>query len=244
LTCDAHPDRRYDSDFLTLKRLCSEQAFGKVLEAEFHHDLQDPPWLTRLAGPRRQGSGMAYTAGSHVIDQALTLFGLPAFVTGFFHSFTQGVEENEDSYTITMEYDSGLVVHIKTNAVSIMPKVLTYLIRGSQGSFIKFGTDPQLGHHLSGIAATDPAFGMEDEEDWGQLSTSTRARPEQTKIKELWVGKIPSEKGNWAGYYQDLASTLLHGEPLQVEPEQARHTIRVIELAWESVVNKTKVPFL
>jgi predicted dehydrogenase len=137
-------DRRYDSDFLTLKKVIAEGHLGRIHKAEFHHDLPDPPWLSRFPVERTPGSGMAFNAGSHILDQALLLFGLPTSVTAFYRTL-RGIEsDNEDSYTITLQYGTPLIVHVKTNAVSVMPRVMTQFIRETQGTFINFGADPQL----------------------------------------------------------------------------------------------------
>jgi predicted dehydrogenase len=188
---------------------------------------------------------MTFGLGSHTIDQALLLFGPPTRITGFQRTH-RGIEsETEDSFTAVLEYgkqpghvSDGLLVTVKTLAVSALKDQIKYIARGTKGSYIKYGSCIQEIHVLS-QKPTDQNFGVEPESLWGNLTTKgSKAFDEkyQTYDKELdlWTGKIPTEKGHWLGYYETLRDALNGKTELAVKPEQSRDGIRVIELIRES----------
>ena len=134
-------DRRYDSDFLTLRHLIRNNAFGKITEFENHYDIEMPPFMVRNKTVEFvPGEGMMFAAGSHSIDQAVVLFGRPASVTAFLRSM-RGIESDiDDTFTIILQYDGewkDLLVTIKTAIVSPMFDQLKTFVRGSEGSFVK-----------------------------------------------------------------------------------------------------------
>jgi predicted dehydrogenase len=236
-------DRRYDNDYLTLKSLVNQSAFGDILEVQLHHDLTGNPWIQKMDQKRVTGNGMAYVAGSHAVDHALDLFGTPRTVTAWFRSFRGTPSDNEDSYHITLTYDSPLIVHVKTNAMSIMPRVLTHFVRGSSGSWLKFGSDPQVGQAIEGIEPGSVGYGEDPESRWGQLATKERFSEVQQKEGNLWVGKVRTIPGNWPGYYSDLVKAIKGSAPIKVNPETSRVGIRIIELAWQSVQEERTVEY-
>lgn len=239
-SADDISDRRYDSDFLTLQHLVKNSAFGQITECEIHYDFDFPSWISGWTSPEYSpGNGMMFGLGSHTIDQALELFGLPSSVTGFYRSL-RGVEsKTDDSFTIILQYTGvkkNLIVTIKTSVVATMQLPLKYLVRGYDGSFVKFGDDKQESQIAAGLTTTSPGFGFEKEETHGLLTTKEKFSDDQTLDEGCgkWVGKIPSLKGDYEGFYRDLVKTIRGEGELVVKPRQSRDGIRVIELARES----------
>ena len=140
LTC--FQNRRYDSDFRTLRHLMSQDAFGKVAEFSNHYDLDNPDWVKGWTDPGYvPGSGMLYGLGTHSIDQTLLLFGLPKSITAFTQAHRMD-SETDDTFTVILQYSGEqkkLLCTIKTTIVSPVPmeKALKYWVRGSKGAFIK-----------------------------------------------------------------------------------------------------------
>jgi predicted dehydrogenase len=134
-------DRRYDSDFLTLRDLVNKNAFGTVTEFENHYDVEMPAWMVKNKTIEYvPGEGMTFGLGAHSIDQALVLFGKPASVTGFLRSVRGVDSEIDDTFTIILQYTGekkNLLVTIKTAIASPMQDQLKTFIRGTEGSFIK-----------------------------------------------------------------------------------------------------------
>lgn len=243
------PDRRYDSDFLTLCSVLPH--LGKVHEVTIQHDIPDAPFIHRIPAQRVEGAGMAYTAGSHIVDQALILFGRPTSVTAFFRSLRaddKSVEAlTEDSYTIMLGYEPDpLLVTLKTNARSIMPRQMTHFVRGTQGTFVNFGNDVQFGQASQGMLPGSKGWGVSSSrEDWAEVSTKQRVQLpglEQQQVSGIWTGKVPPIKGDWPGFYRDLASRVRGDTQVGVGSAIPRDGIRILELAWRSAQEGRTVP--
>ena len=133
------PDRRWDSDFLTLQDLIRNNAFGRIVEFESHFDRFKPsiagskPWKTRP----EPGGGAIYDLGTHMIDQIVVLFGLPKRITAFLGS--QRVDNSggyEDSCMVLLHYD-GMMAMVKVAVVSPEAAQLRFWVRGEKGSYKK-----------------------------------------------------------------------------------------------------------
>jgi len=190
---------------------------------------------------------MVFGLGTHTIDQALHLFGPPSSVTGFFRS-NRGVDSDvDDTHTIILQYtgSSGdrrnLLVTVKTAIVTPLKDQLRFFARGTKGSYLKFGTDPQEARAIAapGQPATDPSFGLEDEGIWGTLSTTApfdEACQTLDEASGLWIGKYPSLPGWYRGYYENVAAAVRGEAEVFVRAETSRDGLRVIELARRSHV--------
>ncbi|KAJ5963119.1 oxidoreductase [Penicillium waksmanii] len=231
-------DRRWDGDFLTLEHILDKGALGTVTEAEIHYDFENPPWVSSMAAKGyTPGDGNMFGLGSHTIDQALVLFGRPKSVIGIM-TVLRGIEsETEDSFTLILQYDSPLLVTVKTTIVTPMVNQPKYLIRGTKGSYLKFGTDVQEDQILSGIQSTSAEFGIGDSTDDGILTTYDEFdgtyQTYNSKAKKF-SGKYPTLPGRNRGYYENLADVLRGRSDLKVQPQQSRDGIRLMELARES----------
>ncbi|GIZ46308.1 hypothetical protein CKM354_000943700 [Cercospora kikuchii] len=230
LTC--FQNRRYDSDFRTLKHLIDQKSFGKITEFENHYSVDNPPWMHNSKNATAQpGEGLLYGLGSHSIDQTLLLFGVPKSVTAFTRSLL--VKNGaDDSFTIILQYDGDqkdLLVTIKTTAVIPLPthKILKYRVLGTHGTFHKTGEDPQIEHFFDGVSVTDEGkFGVEPEKSHGWLST----RLEGNKFD----GTVKSQRGCYVDYYRDVVAAIRGEKEVVVKAEESRNGIRLIELALES----------
>ncbi|KAK0751632.1 oxidoreductase [Schizothecium vesticola] len=236
-------NRRFDSDFRTLDFLINKGALGTVLEADIHFDFPSPGWISGWTKKEYSpGQGMSFGLGTHTIDQALHLFGPPASVTGFFRS-NRGIDSDvDDTFTIILQYagdQRNLLVTIKTAIVTHMKDQLRFFARGTKGTYLKFGTDPQEARAIAapGQPATDPSFGLEDESIWGTLSTTSpfdEAHQVLDPASGLYVGRFPSLPGWYRGYYENVAAAVRGEAEVFVRPETARDGLRVIELARQS----------
>ncbi|KAG9251418.1 uncharacterized protein F5Z01DRAFT_279810 [Emericellopsis atlantica] len=234
-------NRRWDSDFRTLQSLLAKNALGKIMEAELHYDFEAAPWLKHMTAKEyTPGAGHAFGLGTHNIDQAYVLFGRPKSVTAFFRS-QRGIDsEVEDSFTIILQYADEKLVTVKTCVVSCMEKQLKQLIRGTEGSWIKWqqrSTCTQEEQIAQGVKPLDPAFGKEPPGLEGTLTTYKEFdasfqtyQPETNK----YSGQAPSLPGHWVGLYESLADAILGKGELQVKASEARDVLRIIELARES----------
>ncbi|KAK1855320.1 nad binding rossmann fold-containing protein [Colletotrichum chrysophilum] len=242
LTC--FQNRRWDGDFQTLRKLIKEDALGDIKEAEIHYDFESPPWLSSMNKKEyTPGDGMAFGLGTHSIDQAVTLFGRPKSVTGFFRA-QRGIEsEVEDSFTIVLQYDGAQkdsLVTVKTSVTTPMAQQLKHLMRGTKGSWLKFqqrSTCPQEEQIAEGRKPLEPGFGEEPAELRGILTTYKEFDGTVQKYDEAtkkYTGRYPSITGRWLGIYENLADAINGKAELEVKATQSRDAIRIIELARES----------
>lgn len=189
---------------------------------------------------------MMFGLGSHTIDQALVLFGPPTSVTGFYRSL-RGVESPiDDSFTIILQYSGAqknLLVTVKTSVVATMQYPLKYFIRGYDGTFIKYGDDRQESFISEGKTTSSPGFGFEPEAMHGLLTTKKQFNTGQVEESGNWVGKFPSLKGDYCGFYVDLVKAIRGEAELKVSPGLPRDGIRMIELARESADRGSTLPF-
>jgi scyllo-inositol 2-dehydrogenase (NADP+) len=224
-------NRRYVSDFLTIRQLLNEKALGEPVEFEAHYDRYRPE--RRPNAWREQnspGSGILYDLGAHLIDQAFCLFGLPGYITADIRIQRPDAQAT-DYFELWLDYDF-LKIILKAGMLVREPGP-RYIIHGIRGSFIKNGEDPQEALLRKGVLPLTPDWGREPEENFGLLHTEMNG----VIIKE----KYPSLPGNYGGFYTDLYNTIRKGEPLKVKPEHGFNTIRLIELATESSEKKCRV---
>lgn len=136
-----YQNRRFDADFITLKKILADGVLGDVAEFETHFDRHrpDPPpatWKVKDV----PGHGSIYDLGTHLIDQVYHLYGKPQKITGFIGNQRRGVTEGPpDSQTVLLQYP-GLLVTVKAAVVSPEAEQLRYWVRGTKGSFKKVCT--------------------------------------------------------------------------------------------------------
>jgi len=217
-------NRRWDGDFLTIQKIISEGLLGRLVEYEAHFDryrnyLQPESWKEQAVS----GTGTIYNLGSHLIDQALVLFGLPESVFADIRMVRSGAEVDDD-LTLLLKYPE-IKVTLKASYLVREPGP-KFLLHGTQGSFLKWGIDPQEEELKSGKWPSGADWGKENEENWGILNT---------EINGLhYNGMIETLPGNYMKYYDDIYEAIINNRKPAVTAEQGRDVIRVIEAAKES----------
>lgn len=219
-------NRRWDGDFLTVKRVVENSALGSLIEYESHYDrfvnyLRPNTWKEE----EKPGTGILYDLGSHLIDQALVLFGLPQAVRGDLRR-QRPQSQIDDSFEVGLYYDSGLKVTLKGSMLvrEIGPR---YILHGQEGSFVKYGLDPQEERLKAGLSPVgDPQWGVDAEMDWGILNTQVDGLH--------FRGKVETLTGDYRSYYQNIYEAIVQGKELEVKPEDGYNVIRVIERAMQS----------
>jgi scyllo-inositol 2-dehydrogenase (NADP+) len=226
-----YKNRRYVSDFLTIRQLLKENVLGEIVEFEAHYDRYRPEQRPNAwREENTPGSGILYDLGAHLIDQTFCLFGLPKFVTADIR-IQRPHARTTDYFELWLDYDFTKVI-LKSGMLVREPGP-RYAIHGRLGSFIKSGEDPQEALLRKGILPVAPDWGQETEDIFGLLHTEINGKI----IKE----KYPSLPGSYGFLYDDLYNTIVKKEPLKVKPEHGFNTIRLIELATESNEKKCRV---
>ena len=217
-------NRRWDGDFLTVKSLIDQGLLGRLVEFEAHFDRFkneiDPDKWREQPGP---GTGNLYDLGSHMIDQALVLFGWPESVSADLRIQRTGGKVN-DYFHIHLHHKD-IVVTVKGGFLVREPGP-RYILHGTEGSFIKHGLDPQEDALREGHRPDKSQWGEEDPSAWGMLNT---------QIGGLhYRGRIETLPGNYMGFYDNLHDAIRQGQPQAVPAEDGLNVIRIIEAARES----------
>jgi predicted dehydrogenase len=224
-------NRRYVCDFLTIKKILSENLLGEIVEFEAHYDRYRPEAKPNAWREKNEpGSGILYDLGSHLIDQALYLFGFPKTITADVR--LQRPHAKVDDY-FDLRLDYGFTKIILESGMLVREPGPRYMIHGMKGSFIKSGEDPQEELLKAGAIPNTPDWGKEAEENWGLLHTEINGKI----VKE----KYPSFNGNFGYYYKNLFETIRNGLPLKEKAEHGFNTIRMVELALESNQKKCTI---
>ncbi|HVZ98144.1 MAG TPA: Gfo/Idh/MocA family oxidoreductase [Chitinophagaceae bacterium] len=221
-------NRRYDSDYKTIKKVLSQNLLGKIVEAELHFDRYkeelSPKLHKEVPGP---GAGSLYDLGSHLIDQALQLFGMPKMLFADIADF-RPLSEVTDYFEIIFYYDDKRV-RVKSSYIVREP-LPGYVFHGMKGSFIKPKTNIQEEALQAGKAPDMPGWGTEPDAEKGLLHTEIDGK----EVREY----IPSERGNYNEYYDGMYDAIRNGKPVPVSAEDALKVIRIIELAYQSSDSK------
>lgn len=212
-------NRRWDGDFLTIKKLLAEKALGEVKQFESHFDRFRPQVRQRWREQPGAGSGIWYDLGPHLVDQALQLFGSPQSLTARCLTLRENSQAT-DYFHVLLHYP-GLEVVLHASPFCAAPNS-RYRVEGSQGSFIKYGLDPQEEQLKSGQPPHEETFGIESQESYGTL------------YKEDSFIKIQTERGRYLGYYQGLLEAVHSGKPNPVNPAEIVEVIQILELAEQS----------
>jgi scyllo-inositol 2-dehydrogenase (NADP+) len=212
-------NRRWDSDFLTVKKMIEEKQLGEILNFEIHFnrfkpDLNPKKWKET----NTPSSGVLYDLGAHIIDQTIVLFGVPKKVWG--QTFPQREHSTiDDAFDIQLDYGK-LKVTLRSSLM-VREDSPRYIIHGSKSSFVKYGIDIQEDQLKAGVMPIGTAFGIEPAIQQGMLYTE--------KNKTPFTEKIETEKGNWAILFQNVYEAIMENKTLLVKPEEIVEQIKIIE---------------
>ncbi|MEM7511963.1 MAG: oxidoreductase [Bacteroidota bacterium] len=217
-------NRRWDSDFLTVKKVVEEGLLGRIVSFESHFDryrtfIKPATWKEDDA----PGTGILYNLGSHLIDQALVLFGEPEEV----FADLRVVRTNgrvPDYFTLILFYPT-FTATLKASYL-VKGRHPKYQVLGEMGSFKKFGMDPQEDALKAGTTYGSEGWGEEVEENWGILDAN---------INGLDVsGHVESIPGSYLSFYENIYQAIREGKPLEVKAKTALKTVQIIEASYES----------
>ncbi len=216
-------NRRWDGDFLTVKEVIEKGLMGRLVSFESHFDRFRNYIQESWKEDDSLGAGTLYNLGSHMIDQALQLFGMPAYL--FADVRAQRTDSRvDDSFDIFMHYAD--VKCIVRGSYLVKEGGPRYILHGTEGSFLKYGFDPQEQDLKEGQLPDSPNWGTEAPEYWGVLNQDRAGEDHKQTIETI--------PGNYGSYYDSIYAHLRNGTPLVVSAESARDVIRVIEAAYES----------
>lgn len=214
-----YQNRRWDADYLTLKQLAGDGGLGQVHLFESRFERWSPHGLRAWKGTSgvADGGGILFDLGSHLIDQALQLFGPVAKVYGETarHIRAEDSDADDDAF-VSLLHESGVRSHLSMNLVSAL-QLPRFHVLGSSAAYTKWGLDGQEAALAAGLLPTDPGYGVEPEEAWGKLGVPGD------------IHKVPAQKGAYPQFYRQLAAALAGDGPVPVDPADAVAVLRIIE---------------
>ncbi len=211
-------NRRWDGDFLTVRRLIESGRLGEVMLFEAHWDRFRPAIGAGWREAAGDGAGLLYDLGPHMLDQALLLFGTPDALEADIQAQREGAVA-DDCWRLTLRYGAKRVV--LSAAMLVAAPRPRFALHGTGGSFVKYGLDTQEAALRAGRGPGDTGFGQSSED--GMLTG-----PDGVTVK------IPTERGNYAEFYRAVAASVIEGAPPPVDPADAREGLRLIALARQS----------
>ncbi|MFJ3983096.1 Gfo/Idh/MocA family protein [Streptomyces fungicidicus] len=229
-------NRRWDNDFLTLRKLLDDGELGDVYRFESRFER----WRPQLKGGWRESGdpaeigGLLYDLGSHVVDQALVLFGPVTAVYAEAVVRRDGAQTDDDTF-IALTHANGVRSHLYVSATTAQlgPR---FRVLGSKAGYVKHGLDPQEAAlrdgDRPGTAGAD--WGTEPEELWGRVGAG------ESPVTG-GGSPVPTLPGDYPAYYAAVAQALLEGAPNPVTAREAAATLDVLEAARRSALEKVTV---
>ncbi|NRD72848.1 oxidoreductase [Shewanella sp. VB17] len=220
-------NRRWDGDFLTVQKLLKNNSLGEIKYFESHYDRFRPTVRQRWREEPGPGSGIWYDLGSHLVDQTITLFGLPQALTARCLSL-RNASKTTDYFHVQLHYSEHEVV-LHASSFTAAPNS-RFRLEGSKGSFIKYGFDPQEKQLQNGLMPDQLGYGVEEKAQYGSLYGETSVEP------------IETEMGCYQQYYQGIASAINIGSRNPVNPIDAVNVLTILELAEMSSRERKTLP--
>ncbi|MGH2984523.1 MAG: Gfo/Idh/MocA family oxidoreductase [Solirubrobacterales bacterium] len=224
-------NRRWDSDQLTLRRLLVEGRLGTILRCESRLERWQPtisePGIWSQTSPPEAGGGVMLDLGTHLVDQAIVLFGPVARVYAELDNRRGGVAD--DDAFLALEHVSGARSQLWTSLMAATPGPRLRVL-GDRAAYTVTDVDGQEDALRSGARPSDgEPWGVEPEERWGRLISEEASEP------------IPSERGDWPRFYAELERALRQGSPPPIDPRDAVAGLEILDAARRSAATSTVV---
>ncbi|WP_406684412.1 Gfo/Idh/MocA family oxidoreductase [Seonamhaeicola sp. MEBiC1930] len=216
-----YQNRRYDSDYLSVKDVLDSGKLGDLIEVHFRYDR----YVYHLSDNKFKespipGNSIKYNLGSHVVDAAISLFGEPMAWSKSAGQFRPNTQV-DDYGQIQLKYPNGLQVFITTSLLVADP-MPAFVIYGTKGAYVKERTDVQEDQLQVGIKPDDILYGVEEKGKEGVLTLF-----EHGTIKKQ--EKTPSIKANYMNIFENVYQTIRNNKPYLVTKSQIIKQIEILE---------------
>ncbi|POH72081.1 Gfo/Idh/MocA family protein [Arthrobacter glacialis] len=217
LLLTTYQNRRWDAEILTVKKLMEQGRLGHVRRFESRLERWQPvitkEWKAKATVA--SGGGILFDLGTHLIDQALQLFGPATRVYGELAARRPQELADDDAF-VALEHVGGVISHLwmNLNAPQLGPRLR---VVGSEASYTKQTADIQESQLMAGLAPGDPRYGVDPQENWGLLG------------RDGTLELVPTERASFGRFYELLAEAILRGGPVPVNPADSVAALRIIE---------------
>lgn len=210
-------NRRWDGDFLTVKALVDSGALGRIhrFESRFEWWKPSPPESWKTEATAAQGGGILYDLGTHVIDQAILLFGEVDEVSSELGTVRPGATADDDAF-VALHHRSGVRSHLWMGSM-VAQAGPRFRVLGDTGAYTSWGLDGQEAALKDGADPRDDGFGRTPEAQWGSIGVDGRTE------------RHPTADGDYAAFARLLARSIRDGAPLPVDPADALQVLEIIE---------------
>jgi len=209
-------NRRFDSDFLTLKHVLATGYVGRPVELEVHMDHYRPN-DGQLQGTPIDGAW--YGHGVHLVDQMVSLFGLPTAANYDLRATRELTANIDDQFEVSLFYEDAFKATVQATELATVayPK---WILHGTQGTYIKHNIDQQEYDLKAGIMPGTPGFGDDAPQDYGIVTYFNQSGDRIEKT-------IPSIQGDYGGVYDTIYDTLVNGTPKLISDD---HILAVMQI--------------
>ena len=214
-------NRRYDSDFLSVKKVIESGKLGNLIEVHFRYDrynttINKGSWK-EVPSP---GSGVIYNLGAHTIDGVISLFGIPLKWTKHSSRIRPNTQIDDFAH-IHLLYPNNLQVFVTISLLVADPQP-AFVIQGTLGTFKKKRTDVQENQLLAGMLPNDVQYGIESTNSEGLLTIIDSNGVKQQE-------KITSKKASYLNVFEAIYETLKMGKDYPVTEEQIITQLEILE---------------
>lgn len=217
-------NRRWDSDFLTVKALLEAGTLGRLVNFESHFDRFRPEVRDRWREKAAPGGGIWYDLGPHLLDQACELFGMPQAILLELGALRDGAKTDDD-FLALLDYE-GFRVTMAAGTLVADPTP-RFRIHGTKGSFVKYGLDPQE-ERLKAGEVPSPQWGEDTQH--GVLTLREGEGENATLVRS----ELPTLPGDYLAYYQGIAAAIRDKAPLPVNVDDALRSMVLLEAGLDS----------
>ena len=234
-------NRRWDGDFLTVKAVMEKNVLGRIVNFNSAMDRFKPS--RQLSGSRAwkeqnaSAGGSLLDLGSHLVDQALSAFGIPISVHANILHQRERTSVNNDFFSITLEYADGPLVHLQAGNLVRDAFSPRFRVDGTKGSLTKFGQDVQEPQIRDGMSPSSPVYGIDKQEDWLRVDADVDGL--------RYVGTVETLKGDYTQFYRKLANAIRTKDKnaVGVTPSEALEVMKVLEAARKSSEQKQVISY-
>lgn len=222
LTLTVYQNRRWDGDFLTVKQLLAEKTLGRIHSFESRFEWFKPEgmrsWKAELTA--QDGGGILYDLGTHLIDQALELFGPVKSMQSSLRALTDQATAEEEAHLV-LNHQAGTQSRLTMSSLNAAPGPRFHLA-GSLGAYCTQGLDPQEPQLASGMGVEHAEYGRKPESGWGHMALGDETLT------------VPTITGDYPEFYRLLGDCLRSNGPVPVDPADSLEALRLIEAIHRS----------
>lgn len=216
-------NRRWDGDFMTVRKVLNENKLGRIVE--FRGGFQR--FRTQIADTWKERNdrfvGIVYNLGPHLVDQAVCLFGKPTSVFAQIKKQRDGSRIDDFFHIILMYNDMQVTL---TAGMLMKEPIASFVLHGTQGSFVKYGIDPQEDQLKGGMLPTNDAYGLDSPGMYGILALDENGETKKETVETF--------RGNYNMYFDVVAKSIRQQIAPPISPVENLLVIQILEAAYQS----------